>query len=56
MVSRFNVLAFYNTGFPSGQVTGFGSGAKAGQDVMGLSRHVGMRGLKDAAALGFVPC
>jgi hypothetical protein len=46
MVSRFNVSAFYIIGFPSGQATGFGSGAKAGQDRASLSPKAGTKGGK----------
>jgi hypothetical protein len=44
MMSRFNVSAFYIIGFPSGQATGFGSGAKAGQDEAVLYWHAGVGG------------
>ena len=43
-MSRLSGSAFYNTGFVTGQATGFGSGAKAGQDNIVLPPIAGAKG------------
>jgi len=43
-MSRIRLSAAYIIGFVTGQVTGFGSGAKAVQSDIRLSRHIGIRG------------